>query len=781
MSRTGPRVLPRLFATAMLLLPLGLAGAWAEQVRLKSGEVYRGTVDRDGSLVQVFDPDGLRRVVVRDTKVAEITPDETPPGERFKFADQPMTVHGGEMPPFAIKVQAGPWKELGRRQFSYIGRANGKPITMQQAIIEVTPRAAKIRGIDGFWTGVVGLGQVPRPLVVDLLGHVQQDNENERLRVGRFLIQAEWYPEARAELDRIAKDFPKLQETVATVRTMVQGLSAREALRDLEQRRAAGQPKEALKRLQTFPLDDAPAEVLATVRDQLRAAEQQADDDRALAEALRSAADGLGDEGRRTIEPRLLELLTGLEGAPDAVRDRFEPFRKASTTLDPARRLALATSGWLMGAEGAIEDPTAVDGLWRARELVRSYLRTTAAVDRAERDRLVQSLEALTIPAADGNSQPVDLATLTALVRRMPPPMADLQAVPAGGSRVLRVYDDPNPDQPSEYSVFLPPEYHPMRSYPAIVSLHGDDTPAEAIAWLEAEASRQGYLIIAPEYNLRGATRDYRFSPAEHGAVELALRDALKRFAIDPDRVFLVGQHFGANMALDLGLAHPDLFAGVASICGLPAKYVWSTRANAALVPLYLVEGSLVPAVNEVIFDQLAKPLIVRNQDVIYTEYYRRGLEPLPEEAPALFAWMASRRREPAPKEFDAVAGRDCDVRYFGVVIRGFANRRALPPEAVDPQGKNLKPATINYRANPVLNKLVVNTSGVTALDVWVGSTVLDFSKRVEVQVNGKTAYRGVPKPTDLGPCLEDLRIRGDRKQLYWFRVAFGGGNRPGS
>lgn len=762
------------------LLLLGGALVAAEEVRLKSGEVYRGTVDRDGTTVQVFDADGLKRVVVRDTKVAEVGTDTTPPGERFKIA-QPMTVHGGEMPPFALKVQAGPWKALGRRQFSYLGKPSGKTVTMQQAITELTPRAARFRGIDGFWTGVVGLDQVPRPVVVEMLNHVEQGNENERLRVGRFLIQAEWYPEAKSELDRLASDFPHLKDTVATVRMMVLGLEAREAWRELELRRTAGQPRGVLQRLQRFPVDGASEEVLAAVRDLLRAAEQQANADRALGEALRTTADGLGEEGRRAIEPRLLEMLTALEQAPDAVRARFDPFRKAAPTLDPARRLALATSGWLLGPEEARDDPAAIEVLWQARDLTRQYLRTTASTPQADRAALLQQLEMLQIPAEGGDSQPLDLALLTNLVRQMAPPLADLQAVPAGGTRLMRVYDDPNPEQPSEYALFLPPEYHPLRTYPAIVSLHGDDTPTEAIAWLEAEATRRGYVVIAPEYNLRGASRDYRFSPAEHAAVELALRDALRRFAIDPDRVFLVGQHFGANMALDFGLSHPDLFAGVASVSGLPAKYVWSTRSNAALVPLYLVEGSLVPAVTEVIFDQLVKPLITRNHDIIYTEYFRRGLEPLPEEAPSLFAWMASRKRDPAPREFSALAGRDCDVRFHGLVIRGFANRRALPPEAVDPDGKNLKPASVEYRANSLLNKLVVKTGGVTALDVWVSPAVLDFSKRLEVQVNGKTVYRGEPKRTELGPFLDDLRFRGDRKQVYWLRVPFGSGQRGGS
>ncbi len=48
--------------------------------------------------------------------------------------------------------------------------------------------------------------------------------------------------------------------------------------------------------------------------------------------------------------------------------------------------------------------------------------------------------------------------------------------------------------------------------------------------------------MIAPEYSVAGASPDYHYTPSEHAAVELALRDARKRYAIDSDRVFVAGQ-----------------------------------------------------------------------------------------------------------------------------------------------------------------------------------------------------------------------------------------------
>jgi pimeloyl-ACP methyl ester carboxylesterase len=293
-----------------------------------------------------------------------------------------------------------------------------------------------------------------------------------------------------------------------------------------------------------------------------------------------------------------------------------------------------------------------------------------------------------------------------------------------------------------------------------------------AVSWWAAEASRRGYVVIAPEYNLPGQGADYRYSPSEHAAVELALRDARKRFAIDSDRVFLGGQLLGGDMAWDFGLAHPDLFAGVVVISGRPARYVSSTKDHVARLPLYVVQGDQAPASSEVIFP-LVKGLMARPYDVTYVEYLRRGWEDFPEEASSVFDWMDRRRRDPTPRAFEVVAGRTCDDRFYGLVVREFAPGRTPSPDLVDPLGRGLRPATLELKTSALANLLNIKTSGVTRLDVWVSPKLIDFQRRLEVRVNNKRAFWGLAKP-DLAALLEDLRVRGDRQQTYWLRVAVG-------
>src|SRR5262249_48958576 len=203
--------------------------------------------------------------------------------------------------------------------------------------------------------------------------------------------------------------------------------------------------------------------------------------------------------------------------------------------------------------------------------------------------------EGLAWPAVAGTPDPLHrLELLTRIVQLMPPPRHDGREVPE--TTILhRVLEDQNA-APTEYAVRLPPEYHPLRQYPALVVLHSGPGPAAAIDEWAEEAARHGYILVAPEYNLPGQTHDYRYTTSEHAAVELALRDARKRYAIDSDRVFVAGQLTGGNMAWDYSLAHPDLFAGAVVFSGLPAKYVprYALKQQER-VPLYCVLGELAP------------------------------------------------------------------------------------------------------------------------------------------------------------------------------------------
>ncbi len=753
---------PTLSACCLATLLLGLVAAprpaLADIVTLESGLVLRGEIDKDGTLLSVFD--GLRRVLVRDTKVASRQSAAADAVEQFKI-DQPLLLHAGAMPTYAINISAGPWDDSGRRPFSFIGPGSTKPSRMTQAIIELGPKQIRYRGIDGFWRGQIATSQVPRSVILALLGRLDHNDQSTRLQLGRFLIQAEWFPEALAELDRIARDFPELTETVKTVRRSVMALQAQKILDEVALRRQGHQPREVSRLLKSFPSTDVPPEMVEQARNILQEIATQSTADRLLAADVREAGGALPEADREALRNATLELLRDLDESPDALRARFAPF-SASTGPDPQSRYARALSGWIAGPESATESLEEARALLSARDAIQAYL---ASPDPIARATALDTLRLLQNEHGDRLGMPV----LARIARLMPPPLRNPSDGQPGLARRLRALDDDN-TEPTEYVVLLPPEYTPLHDYPAMVVLHGGEGPEAALEPWTREAARRGVILLAPEYNLVGQPRDYRYTSSEHAAVEIALRDARKRFRVDPDRVILAGSLLGGNMAWDFGLAHPDLFAGTVVLSGLPAKYVFAYRDHAKFQPLYMVQGDLAPAETDVIAP-FGTSFVARNYDALYIEHFRRGLEAFPEEIPDVFTWMANRHRDPYPKDFEFGTARDCDARFFGIVVQEIAPGRATPPDQADNLGKNLKPATLKVSYRSLANLLDIETSGLARIDAWLAPPHLDLSKRLEIRINGRTAFKGVPT-VDPESFLEDLRIRGDRSQVYFLRYA---------
>ena len=71
-----------------------------------------------------------------------------------------------------------------------------------------------------------------------------------------------------------------------------------------------------------------------------------------------------------------------------------------------------------------------------------------------------------------------------------------------------------------------------------------------------------------------------------------------------------------------------------------------------------------------------------------------------------------------------------------------------------------------------------LTVSGINALDVWFAPEFFDFDERIQIRINGKRLFFDRIAP-NLGALLEDVRIRGDRTQLYWAKLPLGG-KRPG-
>ena len=156
----------------------------------------------------------------------------------------------------------------------------------------------------------------------------------------------------------------------------------------------------------------------------------------------------------------------------------------------------------------------------------------------------------------------------TQIIPRLPPPQpaAPITEQPA------EIKTGPTHDA-ATYLLQLPPEYRTGRNWPVLIVLHQSGSMAADILkrWSEA-AGENGYILVAPEWS-QGLGGDYGYTDREHAVVLDTLRDLRRRFAVDSDRVFLFGLGQGGEMAFDVGLSHPDLFAGVLPMSAGPRMF----------------------------------------------------------------------------------------------------------------------------------------------------------------------------------------------------------------
>jgi hypothetical protein len=87
--------------------------------------------------------------------------------------------------------------------------------------------------------------------------------------------------------------------------------------------------------------------------------------------------------------------------------------------------------------------------------------------------------------------------------------------------------------------------------------------------------------------------------------------------------------------------------------------------------------------------------------------------------------------------------------------------------------GQNLTPTKLKMSSSNLSNLINLKADGVKKLDIWLSPKLIDFKRRLEVRINNKAYFKGQVKLA-LEPLLEDLRLRGDRQQLYWFKVPAG-------
>lgn len=117
---------------------------------------------------------------------------------------------------------------------------------------------------------------------------------------------------------------------------------------------------------------------------------------------------------------------------------------------------------------------------------------------------------------------------------------------------------------------------------PVVVMLHGCTQSPDDFALgtqMNRLADEHGFLVVYPEQAARANTskcwnwfnqQDQLRDAGEPSLIAGIVREVAKRHDVDLRRVFIAGLSAGAAMAVVLGEAYPELFAGVGAHSGLP-------------------------------------------------------------------------------------------------------------------------------------------------------------------------------------------------------------------
>ncbi len=780
------------FMLAHIFAWLPMERASAVEVILKDGLRLRGDYAPVAGLAEVPAPtgpdgarplrpivgldDGLRRTFISKRRVREfLDKASSSPPEKFEIWQRAKGA-GRRIYNVGPIVRIEPFDEYGRRTFTTRGPKG--PLDVIQGITEITPHWVKVEGISHVWDMRIAPSSIPTPTFEAMFAkRPHSDTLDHAKKVARFFLQMRRYEDAGKVLEAallVHGDDKQLKDEIGGSLRGLKQLSAQRMLDELKRRRASGQHSLVLGMLKNFPTDGVAGEILQEVNELIGEYETLIAQRKEVVATLQSLVKPLADE---VLQKQLLPIVAEIDAQLNLnTLGRMTAFRlaKDDREMSPTEKLAIAISGWLLGSNAATPNlPTAISA-YETRGIIRKYLNDPQTLSRSALLRGMQSQEA-------ASPQLIDL-----LLKHMKPPGELPPPVDAKPGFFQLEVAGLTKQQPVRYLVQLPPEYDPYRRYPTIVTLHGPaSTPAMQLDWWagswpkkgqrkgqrkgprKGQATRRGYIVVAPHWN-RGHDKRYGYSDAEHAAVLNSLRDACRRFSIDTDRVFLSGHSTGGDAAWDIGLAHPDLWAGVVPITAWSRRYCPRYWENARNLPLYFVGGE--KDARWVV--ENARDLdryLIRGFNATVVEYQGRGREHFQEEVQRIFDWMKVQRRDFFPKKFKAMSMRPWDNFFWWVELDGMPPKAMVAPrDWPPPRGTIPMPTEAKLTATNGIN---IRT-GAKHVTVWLSPQILDLDRRVKISVNGKRANSKQPfiRP-DVQVLLEDARTRADRQHPFWAKV----------
>jgi pimeloyl-ACP methyl ester carboxylesterase len=643
----------------------------------------------------------------------------------------------------------------------------------RQKLVILTPNYARVDAYKWRWSAFYPTKELGADTVRLLLhGHPDLREKDgrpdpaKRAKIFRFLKQAGMYDAADQELTDWLSEAPAARAKVEELRASLNGLKAEQRLTDLERGHRVGRHDWVRKNLESFPRDGVNDKQLAQLGALKRKYETA---DAALKEARRFLAElpaKVPSPDRRKIWEEAATGILGeltIDSAPRL--EKFVQYAQQSerqvkqggqVTEGPEELMARAVHNWLL-ASTAPAKPEEGLKLWRTRQFVLEYQRTPSAPFRQKLLAAYQKEGAL---AFDELAQLISLLPPIDAEAKLEKSILELETKEPVGKRKGGI----------PYILQLPPEYKHNRNYPVLFVLgHTGDKPAEFMEKWSELATAYGFMLVAPDWDEGGTRRGYTHTAMEQAAVTEVLRDLQRRFNVDTDRVFLAGFGQGGTMAFDVGLSHPDLFAGVVTMGASPQFFGQRYAANGTHLPFYVIGGDMQAGDFYKTIHRQFETWIGRGAPALWVQYRGRGFEWFDAELANVFEWMSHKKGRMAafPETAEFQSMRHTDNRFYWLTVDNIENRCINDARNWDNRAEPAK-VSANIKEG---NQIFVRTLGCKNVTLWLGRGMVDFEKPVTINWNQNIRYKDRKLTPDLGTLLEDFYERGDRSRLFLVKI----------
>lgn len=780
----------RLFRIIPALALVGFATlgtSRADVVILKDGYVLQGKLRQESDLIYTKDAgvipiakgfymvdDDVRRVIFPSRLIPNaqaIDNKETLKGPGVEiFQTNATRLNSLKMEGLGLVTKITEWNEKWERSLTF--QTTVGPETVKQKLRVMTPHAIQVDADRYRWTSCYltkeyGVAQIKTLLYdhPDLREKGGMVDVSKRIRIFRFLMQAGWLEEAEQELDQLQKDAPTQKAKIDEARQTLRTFQAQSFCDDLERASKAGRHEWAIKWMERFPKDAADERLQL----QFRTLQRKYEDGQeaiALARKLLATLPAMTspEDHRKAFTAAAAAILAELNFDN---HERLKPFLDYARQAErkrtmgevpahtPSELMALAVTGWLCNI--AETEANHAVKLWKARQLILEYQRTH---NEGARQALLAQVEKLELK--------IDIVAM--VIRHLPPPEPEEKISNQPTEMQTNLF---NRTQGSAYLLQLPREYHPGRPFPVLIVMGpGTESVKDSLTrWLKP-AEEHGFILVALDWSLGGKRPGYAYSVEEHGLVLDTVRDLQRRFNVDTDRIFLSGVSQGAAMAYDVGLSHPDVFAGVIPISGMPKNFSMAYSLNGMHLPFYVVCGDLAPAEYPKAIRRQFETWATRAHPALYVEYKGRGLEWFDGEMPFMLDWMSRKTRGTAvPETGDFISMRPSDNRFYWV------SGDDMEPRHFNNTTKWSTTVTGASLAGKIManNNIYLKVVGYKKASIWLGPGMIDWAAPVSVTVNVGSRIKDRKLTPSLVTMLEDFYLRGDRNRLFYLKLDFAG------